>query len=263
MIFLQTLLENQCSWIPSIVSKYSLIHSSQRVEGFFGNFKDAQQHQCQTLSEMFSTLHNRYRNLLQHSLRWPRDQISEKILCKSDSKKVGGFALKTIKSEVEALMSNLSDEENWSDKIANSSDNCCDTRQQYGLPCIHLLNERARMSSIPLISLNDIPLRWLFYLSDRVRVDEKHVEVNQNPSTEKKLTFGDYQAIFQPVFETALRNEEVALLLQEFMEKYDALKQRLIGDRYGIQDPLVLKQTGRKKTKMSTNSPLSRSKKKI
>jgi hypothetical protein len=94
--FIETLLNNQNSWLPSLVYPCSFTHTTQRVEGFCGNVKDSLQGNPDTLSQLFSTLHNHYKNLLLNSLRLSRSCNCQSLFTEGDAKKIGNYPLEKI-----------------------------------------------------------------------------------------------------------------------------------------------------------------------
>jgi hypothetical protein len=110
---------------------------------------------------------------------------------------------------------------------------------------------------MPLLLIEDVPERWHNHLSDEFSYEKQHKETSRPKTEMKTISFHDYQALFEPIFDLEQRNSQINNSLQDTLLRVSEIRGKRVGEKEPIMDPLVSNQPGRRKTKMSKNSPLS------
>ncbi|KAK8890572.1 hypothetical protein M9Y10_035349 [Tritrichomonas musculus] len=118
---LQGLLDSTEHWLSSITSKY--MHrgnsTSNRVEGFFGSFKNFTDHDILSLGELVKTIYIYAENLFVTSrYSRPKEPVKDHLLNHEDAKKIGTYALDRVNEEFKELTTKTISGE--------YRDNCCD-----------------------------------------------------------------------------------------------------------------------------------------
>ena len=210
--FLIKLLEEQEHWLPSYISHY--VHcgndTSNRVEGFFGSLKNLIDHKLQPLAGLMRAMYIRGERLLIASMNDKRISLPSDLMSEDDVNNLGTLPLTIIYSEYIDLH-----ERGSLDKEYNHL--CCKNHLIYGLPCKHLILQRIIDNRVPLLTIDDIQMRW------------RHVEyqdiVKKMPNTVEKVTVNkksnndwSYSACvdkFEKFFSVAKRSEQVRNILNE------------------------------------------------
>ena len=153
--FLETLLSEKEHWLPSLTGTY--IHldnqTTNRVEGFFGTLENLLEHNVQTLANVVKAMYVRAERLWIRSRNDKQLLVPIDLMSSEDSKAVGSYALAIILAEFNDLR----------EKGALTtvySQECCTNHILFNLPCRHLMLERMQHDHMPLLTLQDIPLRW-------------------------------------------------------------------------------------------------------
>ena len=153
--FMQSLLAEKEHWLPSITSTY--IHcdniTTNRVEGFFGTLKNILEHKTQTLANVIRAIYIRAERLWINSLNEKVLALPSDLIIEEDAAKIGRYASAIILAEYTDL------HEKGSLSVP-CSPTCCTNHILFNLPCRHLLLERMQHDRLPLLSIDDIPLRW-------------------------------------------------------------------------------------------------------
>ena len=220
--FLTKLLSISERWLPSHVNKIE--HrgnvTTNRVEGFFGVLKRETDHCLKFMSQLSMILLNEGDKLYVHSRSMQKD-IKVMDLFGEDGLYVGYEARKQIVNEYKETFDCLV--ERYSSQY---SKDCCYIHQCYDLPCRHLLALRICDGVKPLLSLQDIPLRWQdkkdsLPISHAILVVES---ITKNKLQPQGWSFSNCQAKFEEAFQQAQKLPYVQDLLDFTLHVLDDCK---------------------------------------
>ena len=219
--FLNKLLREKDHWLPSSISRY--IHcsndTSNRVEGFFGSLKTLMEHKLQPLSNLIRAVYIRGDKLLINSMNEKKISVPEYLMLPNEAEKVGTFALAIILSEDNDLH-----EQGVLSKEYNAE--CCKNHMIFGLPCRHLILQRMMEKRNPLLTLEDIPNRWIY--SENFGILKKEPNVVEKTRVQKRLdgdwSFSSCIDRFERYFTVAKRSKEVRRVLDETLNTLGSLE---------------------------------------
>ena len=166
---LRELLDCKDRWLPSITSKYLISENetTNRVEGFFGNYKNLNEHKLKPLAEVVKSLYLCAESSFICSRNIPQVIIKDHLISKEEAIHIGKCALDIINEEYNTVKNKI--------LTAQYNDECCKIHKHYGLPCRHMMLKRMKENKVPLLSIDDIPLRW--------RHDYNMNIINNTPNT--------------------------------------------------------------------------------
>ena len=217
---LKKLLNEREHWLPSYT--INLQHcdndTSNRVEGFFGSLKNLIEHKIQTLANLVRAVYIRGESLLLKSLNEKRiTKIPDHIISPEDIEKIGIYALTMILAEYTDLQQ--------IGTLANEyGDNCCKNHMIYGIPCKHLLIKRIQEEQNPLLTLNDIPIRWMRFLNTVSNTQNTIEIIKKQKSDSNDWSYSSCVDKFERYFTFAARSQEVRRILSEALNSLNSVE---------------------------------------
>lgn len=231
--FLLNLLNERECWLPSIIDHY--VHydntTTNRVEGFFGSLKNLLDHKQQSLSNIVRAIHIRAERLKINSINESQIMLPEQLMSPNDAKKIGNFPSAFILSEFRnietegVIKSDLPDE------------NCCHNQMIYDLPCKHLILKRIEIDAYPLLSIEDIPKRWMHEVNEDL---PQRKEISIIPAQKIKEKTWDYSECidkFEKYFSIAYRSQEVQEILDNTLDTLSSIEHSDVNEEKPILPP--------------------------
>ena len=191
--------------------------TSNRVEGFFGSLKNLLEHKIVTLGNLVYAIYLRGERLRILSKSDKPTIIPQELMGKEDSKKLGTFASAMIFSEYMDLKLNgvLS---------IPYSETCCKNHTLYNLPCKHLILMRIKEDKNPLLTINDIPCRWI--ITNENKTDNPNtIERYLRPKNkENNWSYSNCIDKFERFFSLANRSLEIRNILDKALNDLCSLE---------------------------------------
>jgi len=231
-------------WLPSIVNTY--IHcdnlSTNRVEGFFGNLKRTfLDQQVKETDYVLKSVHNLAEIAIKNSLSVKQIDVPIDLLLEKDSKRIGNFALSIILDQYTSFINAKSD-----DVV---EDNCnCICYRTYEIPCKHILYSSKKENKNPLLTLEDISLRWQ-YEEDRMIIKNdqaigEFIKTERNQSYSEDFSYGGCVSKFEYFFSIAEKNSSVQDALRQMLEMLNSMRIQS-GEQKQIQPPPLIPNSGK------------------
>ena len=151
---LSSLLLTRERWLPSLTAAYCHRGNSttNKIEGFFGAFKNFTEHRIQSLGQLAKSLFICAENLFVTSRNIKQLYLPDRLMSKEDCSCIGNYVLEKINKEFNILTSHRSK--------TDYGPLCCEVHQIFEIPCRHLIHERMKSKTIPYLTINDIHPRW-------------------------------------------------------------------------------------------------------
>lgn len=208
-------------WLPSMINMYDHCgnDTTNRVEGFFGNLKVLTDHGILTFHLLIRSIFIVARQYLNSSNKEVQKSINSKIISLDDQTKISNFALTTLVKEFNELQLDNDDDIEYSQF-------CCETNMIYRLPCRHLMKDRILENKKPLLTLNDIPLRWTHNIDyqHHIEVESKvdHIEIETND--ELDWTYSSLIGTFGKFFSVASRSFQIRTAIRKFYSELKSIE---------------------------------------
>jgi len=239
------LLNNQDYWIPSKINSYKHCGNTttNRAEGFFGILK--KEFLCKSMKPLdfvFQSIHNISERYFMRSISMINPLMPLELISEDDALSIGYMACGILLKEYGEFL------DKWRKKKSVESEDCqdCSVCQSYGLPCFHIMLSRYRNGIDPMISIKDIPKRWI--VSDGRQIipnNPTKIIIYKNETNESnEWDYSTCISKFEYYFNIAKRSSKVKDALQLALDSLESLKKEETSS-YSIQGQALVPISGR------------------
>lgn len=216
-----TLLEEVDHWLPSMINIYNHCgnDTTNRVEGFFGNLKTMTDHGILTFHLLIRAIFIIAKGYLNSSNHESQKCIDENIISIDDQSKISNFALLTMLNEYSEI-------DLGNDDGIEYSQCCCNIKMVYNIPCKHLLRERRSKGIKPLISIADIPLRWIHNLDYQIQIEVKSKIVHKQIDEKDDIdwSYSSLVGVFGKYFSVAKRSPQIRTIFRKMLSELTSVE---------------------------------------